>query len=234
VSGAEHLARLTGWEGHGTPRVDWKQAEEEVGIALPPDFCELAERFPFGVFQGYLDFVPSIGGLVDLRERPLDDLRRWRDNTPDDEEIRYRKYLEELAALKGEELPPDPVPCFPFPLWPEPGGIFPWGLGSGDEFFFWLRSGPDPGSWPVVWCHGDDPEWEQFDGTTTEFLIALVTGQVDTRRLGSPIFPPPPRFDDAGSFRYRPTAGSPPPPSDEEIARLRVRAIRNDPDGQPD
>jgi hypothetical protein len=136
VSEAENLARLTGWEGQGTPSVDWKQAEEEVGIALPPDFCELAELFPFGVFQGYLDFIPSPAGLVDLRERPLADLRRWRDNTLDDDEIEYRECLEELAASKGEELPPGPVLSFPFPLWPELGGIFPWALGSRDEIFF--------------------------------------------------------------------------------------------------
>jgi len=231
VSSAEHLARRTGWEGHGTSGVDWEQAEEEVGIALPPDFCELAERFPAGVFQGYLDFVPSPAGLADLRERPLGDLRRWRDNTPDEGEIRYRNRLEDLAALVGEELPPDPVLSFPFPLWPEPGGIFPWALGSGDEIFFWLRSRPDPGSWPVVWCHGEDFEWEQFDGTTTEFLIALVSGQIDARLLGSPTFPPPPRFDQSQNLRHRPTAGSPPPPSDEEIAQLLARAVRDDPDG---
>jgi hypothetical protein len=212
VSDAEDLARLTGWEGQGTLGVDWKQAEEEVGIALPPDFCELAERFPYGVFQGYLDFIPSPAGLMDLRERPLADVRRWRDNTPDDDEILYRKNLEELAASEGEQLSPDPVLSFPFPLWPEPGGIFPWALGSGDEMFFWLRSEPDPGSWPVVWCHGGDLEWEQFDGTTTDFLIALVTGQIDPRRLGSPTFPPPPRFDKLEHLQYRPTAGLTPPP----------------------
>lgn len=215
MSGAEHLARLTGWEGHGMTGIDWKQAEEEVGVALPPDFCELAGRFPYGVFQGYLSFLPSPASLEDLCERRLADLRRWRDNTPDDDEIKYRKYLEELAASEGEELPPEPALFVPFPLWPEPGGIFPWATGSHGEIFFWLRSGPDSGSWPVVWCHGEDFEWEQFDGTTTEFLIALVSGLIDARQLGSPIFPPPPRFDKFEHLQYRPTAGLTPPPSDE-------------------
>jgi hypothetical protein len=205
VSGAERLARLTGWEGHGQPGLDWHQAQEELSVALPRDFCELAERFPFGVFQGFLDFLPSPASLTDLCERPLADLRRWRDDTPDDDEIRYREYLKEVAASEGEEYSPDPPLFIPFPLWPEPGGIFPWATGSHTENFFWLRSGPDPGSWPVVWCHGDDLEWERFEGTTTEFLIALVTGQIDTRQLGSPIFPPPPRFDvwKPGSLRPR-------------------------------
>lgn len=195
MSDAGQLARLTRWEGHGSAEVGWDQAQEELSVALPPDFCELAERFPAGVFQGYLAFLPSPASLADLRDRRLADLRRWRDDTPDDDEIRYREYLKELAASEGEEFSPDPALYIPFPLWPEPGGIFPWATGSHTEIFFWLRSGLDPGTWPVVWCHGDDLEWEQFEGTTTEFLIALVTGQIDGRQLGSPICPPPPRFD---------------------------------------
>jgi hypothetical protein len=206
VSGAESLAQLTGWDGHGLSGVDWPQAEEELDAALPPDFCELAERFPAGVFQGYLTFLPSPVSLVDLRDRRLADLRRWRDGMPDDDEIRYRQQLQELAASEGEGLLEESPLAIPFPLWPEPGGIFPWAQGSHTEIFFWLRSGPDPASWPVVWCHGDDFEWERFDGTTTEFLIALVNGQIDGRQLASPIFPPPPRFDRLEHLQPRPTA----------------------------
>jgi hypothetical protein len=161
---------------------------------LPPDYRELAERFPAGTFQGYLDFNPGVLTLIDLCERRLSGLRRWRDHTPDDDEVAYRRYLEELEASQGRVLPPDPEVSYPFPLWPEPGGIYPWSEGD-IALFFWLRNVSDPGSWPVVWCHGEDDEWERFDGTITEFLIALVTGQVDIRRLSAPIFPPPPRFD---------------------------------------
>lgn len=186
----EHLARLTGWAGHGTAGTNWARAEQELGIALPPDYRELAGRFPSGTFQGYLDFQPGPDILADLFERPLGDLRRWRDKTFDDEEIREREYIE---ATEGRELPEKEI-SYPFPLWPEPGGVYPWAEGGSDAIFFWL-TGSDPSSWPVVWCHGEDILWERFDGTAAEFLIALVTGQLDVRRLGSPIFAPPPRFD---------------------------------------
>ena len=202
MSSVDQLVRLTRWRGPRQTDADWERAEEDLGIALPLDFRELAERFPDGVFQGYLDFSASPGSLVDLAEGPLEDLRRWRED----------------ASLS-----------LPFPLWPEPGGIFPWTLGSRDEIFFWLRSDPDPSHWPVVWCHGEDFEWEQFAGSATDFLIALVTGQIDARTLGSPTFPPPPRFDQIAGLRYRPTAGSN-PPSDEEIARIKSLVRKAHPD----
>lgn len=190
MRGAQRLAKLTGWSGSGTASTNWARAEQELGIALPPDYRELAERFPSGTFQGYLDFQPGPDILADLVERPLGDLRRWRDNTLEDWEIREREYIE---ATEGRALPERQI-SYPFPLWPEPGGIYPWAQGGNDAIFFWLTDS-DPSSWPVVWCHGEDTLWERFDGMATEFLMALVTGQLDVRRLGSPIFPPPPRFD---------------------------------------
>jgi hypothetical protein len=206
VCSVEHLARLTGWAGHGTAATDWTRAEEELGSALPPDYRELAERFPYGTFQGYLDFYPDADIFTDLRELRLSRLRRLRDNTPDEDEVRYRQYVE---ASEGRPLPDWEISC-PFPLWPEPGGIYPWTEGGDDATFFWLRTGPDPSSWPVVWCHGEDILWERFDGPATEFLIALVNDEIDSRRLGSPIFPQPPRFDAwvAGGFVPRPNPGS--------------------------
>jgi hypothetical protein len=195
VSDAERLASLTGWPGRGAAGTDWAQVEARLRVALPADFRELGERFPAGVFQGYLRFNPGISHLTRLRENEPGRLRRWRDNTPDTDELEERQRLEELAAEEGWELSGEPAPEFPFPIWPEAGGIYPWALASGGATFFWLRSGRDPGSWPVVWWHGDDLIWERFDGTATGFLIALVSGQVDAARLGAPAFPPPPRFD---------------------------------------
>lgn len=183
MSDVERLTSLTGWSGRGEAGTDWAQAEEELDVALPADFRELAGRFPMGTFQGYLTFNPGVYALADLCAGEVGRLRRWRDGTPDDDE---------LEQFPG---PPSRTPEFPFPLWPEPGGIFPWAEAEAGATFFWLRSGADPDSWPVVWWHGAELAWERFDGTATEFLIVLVTGQVDRARLGAPVFPPPPRFD---------------------------------------
>ena len=57
--------------------------------------------------------------------------------------------------------------------------------------------------------HERDLGWERFDGTATDFLIALVTGQIDTRRLGAPIFLPPPRFDEVVAGALLPRPGQP-------------------------
>jgi hypothetical protein len=213
VNGVERLAELTGRAGRIELRIDWSRAQEELGIPLPPDFRELAERFPAGTFQGYLHLIAHPASLADLRDRRLGDLRRERDHETDEADIEYQDFMEHLYASEGVELPsgPEPERLFPYPLWPEPGGVFPWAESSGIGTYFWLTSGSEPGFWPVVWCHGEELEWEQFDGTCTEFLIALVTGQIDVRRLGAPIFPPPPRFDQWQEGQSIPVAGSAPP-----------------------
>ena len=197
MHGADHLARLTGWSGRGPGGVDWTRAEADLRVAVPSDFRELADRFGTGTFQGYLDLMPDPRSLASLARRQLGLLRRERDG-PDETDLEEYRLAVELAAQEGMD-PPEDFTAYrtpmPHPLWPEPGGIYPWAMAD-TATFFWLRSNPDPRSWPVVWFHGEDLEWESFDGTATEFLIALVTGQIDTGRLGAPIFPPPPRFDE--------------------------------------
>jgi hypothetical protein len=214
VTDAERLARLTGWAGRGITGVDWAQAERELRVALPLDFRELAERFPPGTFQGYLDFAPGIASLADLRDRELGDLRRWRDGVFDAEDAKYQKLQDEPDASEGREPAPAPEFSCPYPLWPEPGGIFPWASASAGQLFCWLPGSPHPQSWPVVWCHGEDLVWERFEGTAVDFLIELVTGRIEVQRLGSPVFPPPPRFDQWQDFHFIADAGSVPPAGD--------------------
>jgi len=192
VDSVDRLVMLTRWLGRGPTDTDWSEAEEKLGVALPPDYLEIAARFPVGTFQGYLDIQPYPDALADMYEQVVGGLRRQRDDTPDEAEISVREYIEVTEGRR----PLEPEITYPFPLWPEPGGIYPWAEGGWDATFFWLQTTSDPSSWPVVWCHGEDILWERFDGTASEFLIALVTGQIDVRRLGSPIFPPPPRFDE--------------------------------------
>ena len=228
MTNVQQLAELTGWAGRGDPGVDWEHAQQELGMPVPADFRELGGRFPPGTFQGYLHIRPAPYALADLRDRSLDVLRLWRDDDPDEDDIRAMRFEEELLAREGivPDYAPEPEVSFPFPLWPEPGGIFPWAEAAGIGTFFWLQASPEPGSWPVVWCHGENLEWEQFDGTCTDFLMALVTGQMDTGRLGAPVFPPPPRFDEWQEGHFIPEAGALPEQDVKEyidIIRARVK-----------
>ena len=70
MSAADRLVSLVGWEGRpdgagwaGARPEDWVGVDRDLGSVVPPDFLELAARFPCGVFQGYLDFWPEPGNL---------------------------------------------------------------------------------------------------------------------------------------------------------------------------
>jgi hypothetical protein len=70
-------------------------------------------------------------------------------------------------------------------VWPEPGGLLAWS-GTGYSLALHWRTGEEPPErWPVVTERADalDPDFRAFDGTATEFLLALFTREVAPRHF---------------------------------------------------
>ncbi len=107
---------------------DWSRAETALGLVLPTDFKALLRRYGLGQFDDvtlYTPFDAHTHGVCDL-------VRRARDLVDDHQPLR-------------DEFPED----FPYPLYPEPGGLLEWaGTGNGDQLC-WLTAG-HPDNWPVV------------------------------------------------------------------------------------
>lgn len=61
----------------------------------------------------------------------------------------------------------------PFPLWPEPGGLLPWGSTDNNDHVFWLTIG-EPDRWPVVATNWD--EWWVCSGGMQSFLVNVLNG----------------------------------------------------------
>jgi hypothetical protein len=138
---------------------DWPAIESDLGLRLPEDYKLLAESFPAGWFRRF----------VRVR-RP----ERW----PDD---RVR-LLDEFASGLLEsmrELRAAREGLFPYPIFPEPGGVLPWGSIRSPGVAFWLTGPGDPDDWPVVVATEECDYWDRFDGTACEFLIAVTAGRYD-------------------------------------------------------
>jgi hypothetical protein len=73
---------------------------------------------------------------------------------------------------------------FPYPIFPEPGGLLPWATGRRAEPFFWVTRGEDPNAWPVVTAAYGFTDWQEFPGTAGELLIDVVEGRFDGGPFG--------------------------------------------------
>jgi hypothetical protein len=70
----------------------------------------------------------------------------------------------------------------PYPLYPEPNGLIPWGhIDTGSEMF-WQTTG-DPDQWKVVVNESGGPEFEQFQESMSGFLVNLFTGKIKSEVL---------------------------------------------------
>ncbi|WP_086799662.1 hypothetical protein [Streptomyces caniscabiei] len=161
MSASSDLAHLLGPVHQPAPPVDWAQTEHHLGFPLPSDYRTWATTYPQLTIDGFLTvFHPGAP--------PPNLLTAAEDLLAFDRELR--------------EVDPDDIP---YPLHPEPGGLYPWGTTTNSHRLHWY---PARGHIVVIGRAGN---WE-WPGTMTGFLTGILT-----RRLTCPLFPdrfPSPSF----------------------------------------
>jgi hypothetical protein len=134
---------------------DWSAIEGDLGLRLPADYKLLAESFPEGWFREFVRVW-----LPDGRGRWLSEYASGQ-----------LKSMREFRAAGGG--------VFPYPLFPEAGGVLPWGGILSPGAAFWLTGPGDPEDWPVVVATEECEYWDRFDGPVCEFLIEVAAGRYD-------------------------------------------------------
>ena len=86
-----------------------------------------------------------------------------------------------MASLRAE--PRGGHEMVPFPLYFEPGGLFPWGVTANGEDLLWKTAG-DPDRWTVV-AIGRSCGTEAFDLSMSRFLAAVLRGDIRPEFLGA-------------------------------------------------
>jgi len=98
----------------------------------------------------------------------------------------FRTELRELREWRAEH--PAEVPR---PVFPEPGGMLPWGRAD-RECLLWVCDSADPDEWTVAVSNGGTWRYrydenllvvEEFDCGAVDFLIGLVTGEIKSQVL---------------------------------------------------
>jgi hypothetical protein len=142
-------------ETHG----EWAQIERQLGTSLPADYKWFIETYGTGSIC--IEFVRVLnpfaenraGNLLSCGAVTLEWLRENQDHT----------------ALRVND----------YPVFPEPGGILPWGTSGNGHEFFWLTQG-EPDTWSVVLHDRDRLETRLYERTCmTMFLVILLSGQLD-------------------------------------------------------
>ena len=63
---------------------------------------------------------------------------------------------------------------YPYPIYPQPGGVLPWAQRRGGDLYCWLTEGSDPSSWPVVAIGSSFEDWQTFPGPMCAHLLRIL------------------------------------------------------------
>lgn len=140
----------------------FEKVERSLGMTLPSSYKELVHTYGDGEWFEMLYVLNPFYAQ-------LNDLEPWFCG-----QRGYSGGLSWCNALREgrKEYPED----FIYPIYPEPGGVFPWAFLYGGDVLYWLTEG-SPDKWPsFLAARGDrDAEWERYDMSVTEILWRLAS-----------------------------------------------------------
>ncbi len=150
----------------------WAEVESEIASRLPDDYKAYIQQYGTGYIADYLVIWNPFASLetvnlitqLDLR---LKDIRRAKDN--------YRESF-------GMEFPP-------YPIFPEEGGILPFGATINGHIIFW-KTTQKPNNWTIVISKSRSTKFEEHVMNTTEFLTNLMLRRLENTAMYGPDFEP--------------------------------------------
>jgi hypothetical protein len=162
--------------------VDWDMVQGALQTPLPVDYKDFIERYGTGRIDGFLWVLSPVADNpnINLLKHGRVILRTLRDHR---------------TAVASSKRP------VPFAAFPEPGGLLPWGYTDNGDACYWKTGDADPNLWRVVVNDGRGSMWEQFEGSMTTFLGALLSRRHESQILTDEGFPSHAvRFDSGDEF----------------------------------
>jgi hypothetical protein len=148
--------------------------EKQIGMKLSNDYREILERYGRGTFA---DFLSPI--------HPFSD--------PDNFLFR----LENSILQHEREIRFEFSDQFPFLVYPDPGGLFPWASTDNGDTFNWLTVG-EPDRWQTVVWESRGPQHAVYPFGAAEFLQRWLSGTLECL-----VFPKRHKYFDPSFTPYR-------------------------------
>ena len=138
----------------------WSSIEKKF-CKLPDDYKNFIETYGSGCIDGFIWIFNPFASNRNL-------------NLSDQVQVKIEA-LNDLAKTFNEGIP--------FPLFPEPNGLLPFGVTDNGDVLFWQVT-KDPVDWKVIINAAREPKWEKYDVGMTDLLAGLLS-----RKLICGIFP---------------------------------------------
>jgi len=140
---------------------DWEIYELTTGIILPDDY------------KAYLSVYGTsiIGGII-TPYNPFCRRAAWKPSCTCRHWMRQALGIQAAKHTFGEAT-------FPYALYPEPGGVLPWGSTDDGDQLFWLTNG-EPNTWTMLINEVRSSHFQTFDYSMTEFLHAWLEGAIES------------------------------------------------------
>jgi hypothetical protein len=134
---------------------EWNAFQEKVGLTFPKDYYIVTSTYGSGRF---------LAGEFKVAN-PFD---------RDDEDFANLE-LTRLRETKNDY--PNEVP---YPLFPDSGGLYPFGIDGNGNTFLW-KTNTTSDEWPIV-CFNSEDYSEVVNHSLIKFLVLLASNQLDINR----------------------------------------------------
>ncbi|MDI1477255.1 hypothetical protein [Polyangium sp. y55x31] len=168
---ASSMASLTKWllppkkPEEAPAKNDWVPAESLLGTDLPADYKQFVGTYGTGWINKYLHVMNPFSAKLPWMER-----------------LRFMSFTLHLvrrnAQVPGARDLPAPfeeINGLPYPVFPEPGGLLPWGYTINGDALFWLTKGT-PDKWTVV--ADSRGRYAEYAGPMSAFLHDVLSERI--------------------------------------------------------
>lgn len=165
----ERLVRLIPPPPPVTTFPPWEDAQSEIGFSFPVDYRDFVDVYGKGsIDDEFFLIAPSL--------RPAEPGRSvgfagFIENTTGGLGRSVAEMRENAVALDDEQ-------AFPYPIYPEDGGLILFALNSNGDLCFWDSRMVNPDEWTVVIYRQAVRIWVPFDGCMAEMLLSAVEGRL--------------------------------------------------------
>jgi hypothetical protein len=140
----------------------WQKIEDDLGISLPDDYKEFINVF------GTVQIGDFIYVLSPFTENPHLNLK--------EQVFEILEGFRSLGSFFGGEK-------YTHPLYPDKGGLLPWGFSINGDHLFWLTQG-EPRDWRIAVDESRGASFETYNQSMSGFLSKLLRKEIRSEILG--------------------------------------------------